>query len=292
MSPLDSPEERIRVLGGMLEAIPAKSNQQQIWLKVGSDVEIARLVTDDLQKEFGELVSCETAIWRYHRTHWIAIPEEALWLAAARYDGALFETPEAKMQAVKLSKARVDSILACMRPAISRRDFFNVATVGINCSVGFIRFNDHGQASLEHHSPDHRCRHVLPGCWPVSLTEEQEAQSLFGRLLEGCFKDDHDKEAKVDLLGEVAGIAALGFATRVVNPKALVLKGETAENGKSQMLDVFRSLLPPSAVSSISPSKFHDRTFACHLAGKLLNAPDELAGREVAGFVETAFRFR
>ena len=78
-------------------------------------------------------------------------------------------------------------------------------------------------------------------------------------------------------MAEVAGIAALGLATKILKPKALVLKGELAENGKSQILDVLRALLPKSAVASISPARFDDRTFTCHLDGKLLNAPDELA---------------
>ena len=78
----------------------------------------------------------------------------------------------------------------------------------------------------------------------------------------------------------MAGVAALGYATRLIKPKALVLKGETAENGKSQVLDCMRALLPKEAVSSISPARFDDRTFACHLVGKLLNAPDELAGTD------------
>jgi phage/plasmid-associated DNA primase len=257
-----------------------QANAPHITLGIGSDVEIAKLVTADLEKQLGQLVACEGEIWRYDRTHWVAIPEEVLWLAADRYDGALFHTPDGKPQAVKLNKGRLSSVLACMRPAITRRDFFDAGPVGINCSSGFIRFNKHGDARLEQHSPDHRCRHVLPGCWPMSLSDEQRKSSLFAQLLDGCFDGDNDKQDKIDLLGEVAGMAALGFATKTISPKALVLKGEKAENGKSQVLDALRALLPKSAVSSISPSKFHDRTFVCHLAGKLLNVSDELSSGE------------
>jgi len=82
------------------------------------------------------------------------------------------------------------------------------------------------------------------------------------------------------LLAEVAGIAAVGAATRIVEPKALVCFGKHAENGKSQVLALLRALLPATAVSSISPGKFADRTFTCHLVGKLLNAPDELGAAE------------
>jgi len=179
-----------------------------------------------------------------------------------------------------LNKSRIESILACMKPDIAQPDFFAEAAIGINCASGFIRFDDQGTPTLEPHSPDHRCRHVLAGRWPITVTEDQKRHSLLYKLLDGCFRDDPDMQEKIDLLAEVAGVAALGYATKLIKPKALVLKGETAENGKSQVLDCMRALLPKEAVSSISPARFDDRTFTCHLVGKLLNAPDELAATD------------
>ena len=247
-----------------------------LWLRIGSDAEIADKVAADLQERFGQIVFCGQ-FWFYRETHWEPIPEETLWLAASRYDGALFKTINDKLSRVTLNKTRIDSVLTCMRPGLTSRDFFDKPAVGINCASGFIRFDDHGTPRLEPHHPDHRCRHTLPGHWPATFGAAQRQTSLLNTLLEGCFRDDVDKEEKIDLLAEVAGIAALGLATKILKPKALVLKGELAENGKSQILDVLRALLPKSAVASISPARFDDRTFTCHLDGKLLNAPDELA---------------
>jgi hypothetical protein len=50
-------------------------------------------------------------------------------------------------------------------------------------------------------------------------------------------------------------VAALGCATQLVAPKAVVLVGRTAENGKSQTIEIMRGLLPNSAVSSIPLGK-------------------------------------
>jgi putative DNA primase/helicase len=249
-------------------------------LNIGSDVEIAGRVVQGLVDRFGEVVSCDGAFWRYTGTHWEAIADKELWLTVYAYDGAQFLTPKGDPSLVKLNRSRVESILACMNPEIARPDFFAEAAVGINCASGFIRFDGQGTATLERHSPDHRCRHVLAGRWQASVTEDLKPSSLLHKLLDGCFQDDPDKSEKVDLLAEVAGVAALGYATKMIKPKALVLKGETAENGKSQVLDCMRALLPKDAVASISPARFDDRTFACHLVGKLLNAPDELAGTD------------
>ncbi|HEY8612558.1 MAG TPA: DUF5906 domain-containing protein, partial [Roseomonas sp.] len=253
---------------------------KKVWLKIGSDAEIAGRVAADLAHRFGKVVQDDGEFWRHNGLHWEAIPSEALWQAVFAYDGALFETPAGELSNVRLSKGRVESVLTCMQPLLRHRRFFAEAAAGINCASGFITFAQDGVPSLVPHSPDHRQRHVLAGHWPRDFSTEVRKASLLHRLLDGCFKDDKDKRAKTDLLGEVAGIAAVGQGARIIEPKALICVGKQAENGKSQVLAAVRSLLPKSAISAISPAQFADRTFVCHLVGKLLNAPDELAGTD------------
>jgi hypothetical protein len=60
-------------------------------------------------------------------------------------------------------------------------------------------------------------------------------------------------------------------------PRAVVLKGECAENGKSQVLDLARGILPATAVCTITPARLGDERHIVALAGKLLNASDELS---------------
>ena len=68
-------------------------------------------------QRFGRIVFCGQ-FWYYRETHWEADPEETLWQAASRYDGALFKTDQSQsFPAISLNKTRIDSILACMRPA-------------------------------------------------------------------------------------------------------------------------------------------------------------------------------
>lgn len=267
--------EEAAACGNMTPVRMAPGHSKLAALSIGSDAEIARYVTQDLESRYGPIVFTEGEFWHYGGTHWEPLSRETLWLAAARYDGAHFSS-SGRRSTVRLGKPRVESILACMRPALTRQDFFADPVTGINCVSGFIRFSEAGVPALEQHSPDHRCRHVLAGRWPCATTIYQDRQSLLATLLNGCFKDEEDKAQKIEFLGEVAGVAALGAATRLTNPKAVVLYGEQAENGKSKLLDAIRALLPREAVSSVSPMRFGDRTFVCHLAAKLLNATDEL----------------
>ena len=116
---------------------------------------------------------------------------------------------------------------------------------------------------------DTSCRGI-----PARAGNDAEAGSLLTKLLHGCFPDDPDA---VHLISELAGAAALGIATDLTAPKAIVFVGESAENGKSQVMDLIRALLPPEAVSSISPARFSEGPYLARLAGKHLNTVDELS---------------
>jgi putative DNA primase/helicase len=244
---------------------------------IGSDVEMAGRVREDLQRAYGEVLHAEGRFWRYGESHWESVPEHELRLAVHDYDGAFFKTPSGEPSRVKLSKSRVDSVLNELAALVAQPSFFENTTTGINCASGFIRFGDDGTADLEPHDPDHRCRHTLPGRWSPRTAGVPPEESLLARLLGGVFLGDDDAEAKVALLAEIVGAAALGCATRLRQPRAVILKGETAENGKSQILDLARGLLPPSAICSVTAARMGDERHIIGLVGKLLNASDELS---------------
>jgi len=246
-------------------------------IAIGSDVEIARCVGEDLRSKYGTIVICEGHFWRYTGNHWCSIAEHELRLATQNYDGS----PYGMGGIVKLGKGRIDSVIHEMGAMLAEPDFFKLAPVGINCASGFIRFAADGTPNLEPHHSDHHCRYVLKGKWYGSLPTDELALAAFspllGQLLQGVFEGDLDAKEKVALLQEVAGAAATGHGTKLREPKAVILKGETAENGKSQILDLLRSLLPPEAAASIPAAKMSEERYLPQLAGKYLNAADELS---------------
>lgn len=250
-------------------------------LDVGSDVEIAGRVADDLQTDFGDVHYCEGRFWHYCRTHWMAHDEQHLRLLVHGYDGAIHATPSGKPGQVRLGRSRIDSVINELGAILSTPDFFAQIPLGINCQSGFISIAPDGRAQLNPHRPDYRCRHVLPGHWSNTTNGRDPVsppiESLVGRLLYGIFAGDADATEKRQLLAEVAGAAALGCGTKLRQPKAVILYGNRAENGKSQILDLLRGLLPPDAIASITAGKMGDERFIVHLVGKLLNASDELS---------------
>lgn len=246
-------------------------------LFIGSDVEISSRVRDDLTAKYGKILYAEGHIWRYGGTHWEAIPDHELRLATHTYDGAEYETPKGEPSRVKLGKSRVDSILNELAVLVTEEEFFSNAPVGINCANGFIKFSAEGVPALEPHDRDHRCRHTLPGRWKSHKKGCKSNDPLLEQLLKGVFQDDEDAPDKRMLLAEVCGAAALGYATKLLQPRAVILKGEKAENGKSQILDLARGLLPLSAIASVTAARMGDERHVIGLIGKLLNASDELS---------------
>lgn len=251
-------------------------------LYIGSDVEIAKRVREDLTERHGRIVHADGEFWRYGGTHWEAIPDHELRLPVHAYDGAEFLTPAGEPSNVKLTKTRVNSVLNECTALCAEPGYFDAPPAGINCASGFIRFDAEGMPRLEAHRREHRCRHTLPGRWQPGASGTPPTDSLLTRLLSGSFKGDPDAEAKCALLAEICGAAALGYATRLMQPRAVVLHGKTAENGKSQVLELARGLLPASAICSVPASKMGDERHVVGLVGKLLNASDELSPEAIA----------
>lgn len=261
---------------------PEQADTGRKDLFIGSDIEIAKRVREDLTTHHGRIVQAEGAFWRYAGTQWEAIPDHEIRLPVHAYDGADFMTAAGEPSRVKLSRSRVDSVLNECAALCAEPDFFEAPPAGINCASGFIRFDADGTPRQVTHHRDHRCRHTLPGCWQPGTSGNPPEGSMLARLLTGSFKGDVDSHAKTALLAEVCGAAALGYATRLMQPRAVVLHGKTAENGKSQILDLARGLLPASAICSVPAARMGDERHVIGLVGKLLNASDELSPEAIA----------
>lgn len=263
--------------------VPAhRASAERKELNIGSDVEIANRVREDLQNQYGHIVHCDGSFWRYSGTAWEVVEDHEIRLAVHSYDGASFQTGSGALTRAKLSKARVDSVLHECAALCAEPKFFTNPPAGINCASGSIQFDDAGRPHLLKHHPDHRCRHTLPGHWSPGLPGTAPKGSLLQRFLNGSFMGEPEAQAICELLAEICGAAALGYATRLTQPRAIVLLGQTAENGKSQFLDLARGLLPASAVCSVPAAKMGDEKHLIGLSGKLLNASDEISPEAVA----------
>ena len=180
-----------------------------------------------------------------------------------------------------MSKAKTDSIESFVMMYCSKPTFFDEPAVGINCENGFLFVSlGNKTITLTPHHELQRQRHTFATKW------EQDASPVFSladlpdgplrTLFTGCFGYDDEMQDKFSLVCEMFGAAISGIGTRLADPKAIVLHGIEAENGKTQVLEVISRLMPPDTVSAISPNQFGDQNYLAKLAGKLANISDEL----------------
>lgn len=264
-------------------AAPNDGSLKPAPLIIGSDVEIAQRISTQLREQHGEVVFCEGKLWHYRGTHWQAFCANELRRNVHAFDGAPINDNRPRPGRVRLGKSRIDSISNELNAICMQDCFFSLPARGINCTSGFIEFSGSGDPQLVPHDPAHRVRYVINGTWTVAIDENNVKTSLLCRLLEGVFLGDPDAQAKVDLVAEIGAAAALGLATDLSEPKAIVLYGATAGNGKSQILDLLRGIIPREVVAVVPAQKLHDEKYLVQLAGRLLNACDELSTATAIG---------
>src|SRR5262249_2539859 len=198
---------------------------------------------------------------------WAEKPSHELKNLVSKYDGE----PYGERGTVWLSAGRINSVIEILGNKLTRPDYFANATVGINCEAGFISFAEDGTPTLQPHCKDHRQRHMMRGTWTPGTNVDQ----LVRDCLQTNFKGDEDAEQMIDVIQEATGAAALGCAAHK-RAKAIVLWGETADNGKSTVLDFIGAGVPETALAVGPPKRFGNEKFACQLVGKQLNAVGEL----------------
>lgn len=275
---LQSPEGGAEALEVILNNTPPV-DLNAITIQAGTHVEVADAVLRRLEDEFGSsIVYCEGEFYAFNGTCWMPLPQNVLAKAVYHFD----RTPFGQRGMIKLTDGQVNSIIAIMRNLVADPDFFAEAPQGINAANGFIVFDADGSPFLEPHDREHRQRHCLAGSW--SPENDWRAAPLLRKLLDGCFCDDADAQERVDLIGDVCGVAVLGVASRMTSPRAVVFHGAGAENGKSEILAMTRGLLPSDAVASVPPTRFSDERMLAKLIGRSLNACDELGtAQAIAG---------
>ena len=176
------------VIRAVVPAPAHRASSERKKLIIGSDVEIANRVRDDLQNLYGQAVHCDGSFWRYNGTAWEVVEDREIRLLVHAYDGASFQTGSGASSRAKLSKARVDSVLHECAALCAEPYFFTNTPAGINCANGFIHFDDAGRPQILPHHPDHRCRHTLPGHWSPGLSGTPPEGSLLHRFLTGSFE--------------------------------------------------------------------------------------------------------
>lgn len=248
-------------------------------LELGSDMEIAERVFADLSMRFGQAISFSDHMLVYTGTHWRQLDDASLLEAVARYDGAQYPTKQS-FGRIKLTQSKVKSITRLLITRTEKPDFFDKPAFGVSCLDGFLSL-ENGVAELLPHAPDQKCRACLNIHWKPLEAKQNIKRDLIDTLLDGAFKDDPEKALKVDLIEELLGLALFGHTMSLRDPKAVLLYGPNAANGKSQILRMIAGFVPEAFKSNLSPAQMSDEKMVLGLDGARLNFADEIAGAAI-----------
>ena len=250
----------------------------------GSEVEVAKAVHGIIKRELASLIFAEDQFWTFAGDCWRKWDQQALRRSLHLLDGSQIDAQSRGNKVLRLSGRMIDGIVRELAVMAADPDFFADPKPGIPAKNCLVTFDREGNVRCLPHDPDHRRRFVINAEFhsPITPTLPPE-DSLLHRLFEGAFRGDDDAEAKVLLIAEALGAAAGGFATKVAQPRAIIMYGPSARNGKSSTAALFQALLPPGTVSSLTPAALADERQVVHLAGKAANIADELSGAAVGG---------
>ncbi len=250
-------------------------------LKIGSEAEVARRVIEDLRERYGEITYSEGELWFWNRAHWEALTETMLLPFIRKYDGKEYRQSEASTPKVfrvnDRTRVGVQKLIAI---EMRQDNFFADNAPGINVRNGFIQF-ENDVPHLVPHAPDQRTRHVLNTEWHGDVMQMPPAGSLLRTFLDGSFLGDPDTIDKINSLSEMAACAILGMGTRLTNPKAFILYGPSANNGKSVFIALLKAMMDERATASLTAQQLGDERMRATLPGVLLNAANELGSAAI-----------
>lgn len=263
---------------------PAANPPPGRWFDRGDSVELASALIRDLSASAPD--AGDLAVIYDRSTFWVYDPSRGVYVehdlaAMCRRVSAYAGSPTGpKSKPLALSDGAVKGAVKAASWSVSKPGYLDGGPCGIAFADRFVTARD-GEVVTLPLSHEHRAIHALPFPYEMDAPCHKWSAMLrevFRRVDEHGQSDEGDTEACISLLGEWTGTTLVGEATsRAVS---LVLVG-AGNDGKSSVLNVIRSLFPPSAVCAVSPQDWGRGFLLAVLAGKRINVVSELPEREI-----------
>jgi P4 family phage/plasmid primase-like protien len=236
--------------------------------QTGSQIEVAKETIPLLKEQFENVVFDEGNFWGYNKTYWQQIIPIEIRRTIHQFDGA-----KVKKAKLKLSKAFIDGVINELAVMLNNNRFFENAAEGVNMLNGFVKISADGTVELVQHRADLRQRFCIQYSYKPKLTAAHSG--LLDTLFTGCFGTDSEEYGSLIL--QIYGTSICGVGTRLKEPKACILYGQSAANGKSTIQEVLRRILPHDVICSISPGDMDREQYLAKLIGASANLTDELS---------------
>ena len=243
-----------------------KSYKTEGLFKGENHTEIAQKLIEDL-KQINELAYANGNFFRWCGSHYeVYEPVEIEKEIHLRYGDCI----------ANKKKSDTRGILSTMSALLAVKALKEENIIGVNFANGFLIKTLDNKLELQPHDTKYGATYTLPFCVDLKKTDAplRELAPNFHLFLETCWGVDDDYKQKVDVLQEALLVTLLGLAPQY--QRAFLLYG-VAASGKSQLLTIVSSLVPPEAKCAVSPDKWADEYATASMSGRLLNIAGELS---------------
>lgn len=235
---------------------------------------VARYILEVSKAEGPGYIFDEGHLYRYVGSHWEEMDHNAQRRMVQELDGMPVGN-----KTISANKPFITGVLTELAAMAERKGFFAHAPRGVNAKNGFVAINQVGEIRFLSHDPRLAQRATLEVCW--NGDNITAPTGLLKHYLDTTFEDVNEGKQRLAL--QILGIAAMGASTTLPAPKAFVLYGPSASNGKSQFLELVRGLVPSAVVGNVPPADFSKEQAVAELVGKQINVCDELdAGKSLS----------
>ena len=224
---------------------------QREGIEGSNHAEIAQAVLEDFPDIM--MKSQFDSLWEWCGSHWAVKDRHTLLKHIIDSYGHM---PAARKHAdyIGIYKSVLEKVTAPLR---------NVTINGINFSNGFLTTD----LKLVPHDPHFGMTYEMPYEYRPELSDHAPK---FMNFLNESFDGDQEM---IDVIQEAIAVTLFGMAPKF--DRCFLLYG-VAHSGKSVMLDIISSLVPPQVRCTVPPHRMNERFMIAQLHGKLMNYAGEL----------------
>ena len=216
---------------------------------------IARSVLEQIER-VGELRFDKDRFWQWNGSCFKQIPHEDIYMDIAN------NIKGSKLVQRHNDYASITKVLERM----CRKELNEVYETGLNFANGWVGED----LQIVDHSPKYGATFTLPFEYKPELASRA---NRFFEFLTDCWGNEPDFQDRVKALQEAFAATMFGIATDY--QRAFLLVGKAA-TGKTVLLDILGSLLPPVAIASLGPESWNKQFAQTSLVGKVANICPEL----------------
>lgn len=221
---------------------------------------IARSVLEDLQRA-GEIRFDHGQFWQWNGSCFARLDDETLYMHVAN------NVKDSMLVRRHSDYRAIVEVLERM----CKSDLLQCEDRGINFANGFVLDN----LSVAEHDPKYGATFTLPFNYD---RDNASRCPKWMEFLHSCWGQEEDFEERVMALQEAFAVTLFKLAPAY--QRAFLLFGR-AGTGKTVLLNILRSILPPDAVAELGPQHWDERFSLTDLIGKAVNICGELPENSV-----------